>query len=93
MAVTVLQFKAEFPEFDNTENAVIQSRLSMASRQINATVWGAKTNDGIKMLAAHLIALAPLGEQAKLRHENRGTIYGDQYEALKAQVAYGFRVV
>lgn len=93
MAVSVLQFKAEFPEFANTENALIQSRLTMATARVNSTVWGSRQNDGIKMLAAHLIALSPLGEQAKLKHENRGTIYGDQFEAMKSEVAFGFRVV
>lgn len=93
MSVTVLQFKNEFPEFLETEEAVVQSRLSMANRQINANVWGSKATDGVKMLTAHLLSLSPLGEQARLKKENRGTIYGDQYEAMKRQVTHGLRVI
>ena len=65
----------------------------MASRQVNSVVWGEKADDGIKLLAAHMLAMAPRGEQARLKAENRNTIYGEQYETLVHQVAFGYRVI
>jgi len=93
VAVSVREFRVEFPEFEETDQAIVQSRINMATRQVNSTVYGGKTNDAIKLLTAHLIAMSPLGEQAKLKKENRGTIYGDQYEEIRGQVAHGLRVI
>jgi len=93
VAVTVRQFKTEFPEFAETDNAVVQARLTMATRMVNSSVWGTKADDGVKLYTAHLLAMSPMGEQARLKKENRGTIYGDQFEAMKRSVASGFRVI
>lgn len=91
MAVSVRQFKAEFPEFNDTPVPVIQRCLSDATGQINSSIWGTKTNQGIKYLAADLLSSGPLGEQARLKADNRSNNYHMIYERLKRQVTFGFR--
>jgi hypothetical protein len=93
MTISERQFRAQFPEFRDTAPAVVERAISDATAQIDATVWGTKTNLGIKYLAADIIASGPLGEQARLKKENRSTTYRDKYNSLMRQVAFGFRVI
>lgn len=52
-------FRARFPEFTLpiASDARVQLFLDDASMQINASLWGAKTDLGIYYLAAHLLAI------------------------------------
>jgi len=93
VSVTVEQFKAEYPEFENAEDTVVQAKLDMASRQINATCYGGKTDDGVKLRTAKILARSPLGEQARLRADSGATIYDADDAALQRQVASGGRVI
>jgi hypothetical protein len=93
MAVSVRRFKAEFPEFKDTSEDVISANLSRASRQVNQNVWGAQADDGISLLTAHMLAMSPRGEQAKLKFKNRGTHYKEMYDDLVMQVTSGGRVI
>lgn len=87
LVVSVRKFKARFPEFRETDPEVVTAKLEDAQQFVAADVWGDRQAQGIQYQAAHLLAMAPLGEQAKLKKENRGTIYGDQFEQLKRIVA------
>ena len=93
MAVSVGQFLVDYPEFEGIPQKMITAKIAMATLQVNSSVWGSKATDAIKVLAAHFLALSPLGEQSKLKHENRGTIYGDTFNMMKRQVTSGFRVI
>ena len=93
MAVTVRQFKNEFPEFAETDERVVQSRIDMATRDVSARVFGDRTDDAIKWRTAMKLAKGPLGEQARLRAENRATVYDSEYESIKRSVVSGFRVI
>lgn len=57
MAVTADSFKAKFPEFACLDDAVINRWLTEASSYVNATQWGAKADDGICYLTAHLLTV------------------------------------
>lgn len=48
-------------EFDSLKNGAIKIYLDMATRCVDATVWGDKSDDAIKLLAAHFLTLATRG--------------------------------
>ena len=92
MAVTVESFKQFFEEYRKTENATVQAKLTQAVLQINSSVWGDKTDLGTLYLTAHMLALAPAGQNMKLEPENAGkTVYWFEYTMIRSQVTYGFR--
>ena len=93
MSVTLRQFRNEYPQFRQTDNEVVQGCLTRAHRRVSTRAWGAKADDGIMLLAAHLISMGPSGEQSRLKKENRGTIYGDEYRSMMREVVHGFRVI
>lgn len=65
LAVSVGQIQAEFPEFTNTDPALIGYKLADAERLVDFG-FGPLRDDAVKYLACHLIALSPHGEQARL---------------------------
>lgn len=56
MAVTRQQFLASFPEFGEARAPFVEAKLAEAARSVYAPVWGTKADDGVKYLAAHLLA-------------------------------------
>ena len=89
MSISIRQFKAQFPEFRTTPDAVISRGLSDALLQINVSLWGTKADLGQKYLAADLIALSPPGEKARLKKNENITTYEKVYNRLKMQVTVG----
>jgi len=82
VAVTAHQFRLEFPEFYDTAEALIDSKLAAAARRINSAVWGALEDDAIKYLAAHLLSVHPAGESARKAQRDGKSEYYKEYRAL-----------
>lgn len=61
MAVTASDIKKLSSELATESNSKINIFLGMATRCVNAKVWGDKTDDGISLLTAHFIAMANKG--------------------------------
>jgi hypothetical protein len=93
MAVTVTQLKIRFPEFLNAEATLVQSCLNEAALMVDAEVFGLKTDTAITYLAAHLLAVNPLAEMAKLEQDDGQTTYSTVFDRIKRSVAGGARVV
>jgi hypothetical protein len=92
VAVSVQSFKNAFSEYRKADDAEVQAKLNFARQRIDETVWGDKYDQGVMYLTAHLLAVAPAGQNAKLKPENAGnTIYKQEYTALKRAVTFGFR--
>lgn len=83
------RFLQDYPEFKNTAVELIDKKIQSATKRINATVWADLTNDGIMVLAAHLLSVAPEGEQSRLKKENRVTTYQLEWERMKREVTLG----
>jgi hypothetical protein len=66
MAVTFDTFVASFPEFRPATPALVDAQIAKAVAQIDASVWGAKADLGVELLTAHLLAISPFGQQARL---------------------------
>lgn len=91
MAVNATSFKAAFPEFVNTDNDLITSRITMAQVQVNSTVWGDSYDTGIMLMTAHLLAVSPMGEPARLSDNSMSTIYLRTFDKMMRQVTFGYR--
>ena len=86
MAVTVEQIRAEFPEFVRTNEGLISAKLADARAMLNETAFGETHDQAVKYMAAHLVALSPGGEFARLdpneQEDGARTLYERQYTAV-----------
>ena len=89
MTVTAQSFVQNFPEYNKTDRVLVQKKLDTALNQINAAAWGDTADTGHMYLTAHLLAVAPEGEQARLKKENRVTTYWIEYERLRKAAVVG----
>ena len=89
MAVTVQRFQKAFPEFKETEYQLIQQKLNQAILRLNATVFGDFLDDSVMLLTAHLLAISPMGEKARLNKDMSDTIYNRELKQIKKEVTIG----
>lgn len=94
MAVTPTNLGEHFPEFASVvanDPAFVTKKIEEATRRVSAEIWDPHglTDDGIRYLTAHLIAMSPLGEQAKLDPKDGLTTYEREYQRLVRVVATG----
>ncbi len=90
---TLATFYASFPEFADggaPQNALVQTKLDEAELDIDPAVWGAKATIGHGYLTAHLLAMTPLGNTAKLVAD-KTTTYEINYRRQLGIVAAGIR--
>ena len=93
MPVTVDDFRNRFPEFRTVGELLIQQVLDEAALQVSEAVWGELADAGTLMRAAHLLALSPMGQQARKKNEKDTTTYGMQFRAMQRQVTAGYRLI
>jgi hypothetical protein len=92
MAVDYRSFLARFPEFEPAGRGMIRAAIEEATRGIDTEVWGDKTDDGVRWLTAHLLAISPFGQQARMVSKEGSSTYGDEHKRLMRSVTPGFRV-
>lgn len=83
-------FKARFPEFGRLPDPVIQDAINRATLRTNATVMGDQTDEAIGYMAAHLLALSPFGQQARMSEPGKMTTYYQHWLDLARYKAVGF---
>jgi len=93
MSWSVAAFKGEFPEFAATDDPIVAAALVRAEQRVDPIVWGEKTDQGVAYLAAHLLALAPFGQNARLASNSGTSIYHEEFRRLQREVAAGYRVI
>lgn len=92
--VTVPQFVRRFPEFRDTDEVLVQSKINEAHWRVDETVWGDdKAPTGIAWLAAHMIAMTPMGEKARIGKDKDSTLYYTEFRRMMREVTSGFRVI
>lgn len=92
MALTLIDFRVRFPEYENTPDALVQVNLDQAYRRTPANVWGCFLDDGAAWLAAHLLALSPMARDMRLVQADGTTLYKRNRDRLAQIVASGNRV-
>ncbi len=85
---TACEFKEEFPVFRLLSDELVQAKLDAAYRRTGADYWGELVDDAAKLLAAHLLALSPLGEPTTrdVNGTTGRTSYWDELEQLRKEV-------
>lgn len=92
MAVDNATFLARFPEFTPATTAMVTAALGEAVRNVDESVFGDKTEDACFWKAAHLLAISPFGQQARMVSKEGDTTYGKYFNMLAKSVTPGFRV-
>ena len=93
MSVTRITLIARFPEFTSTPEALVNASIADAILQVDSDYYGTKADMAITYLAAHLIALNPLGEMARLDKKGEKTIYLLLFDKVKRSLGAGLRVI
>lgn len=89
--MTPAEFKAALPEFAGASDALVQSRLTAAEERTPLEIWGAKQEQGILYLTAHLLSMLP--EAKTMAKDSDGkSYYTRERERLEVIVSSGFRV-
>lgn len=95
MTLDVATFKTRFPEFGAVDSPLLQAKLDEANRRIDRGLWDAFTqplgDDGQGYLAAHLLALSPFGNAAKMVAKDGTTTYEKHWRRLMITVTSGIR--
>ena len=92
MTVARADFLARFPEFEPAGVLMINATIVEAVRNVDPTVWGNKTDDGVRWKTAHLLSISPFGQQARMVSKDGSTTYGKHFVMLMRSVTPGFRV-
>jgi hypothetical protein len=91
--ILLAAFRVAFPEFGaNVADALINAKLADAANQIDPELYGPTTDQAHGLLTAHLLALAPGGQMARLKSDSSKSTYGEQFNALRDAAACGIRV-
>lgn len=92
MAVTAQSFKDAFEEFRKTDEALVAAKIRFARQRIDAGIFGTQYDQAVMYFAAHLLAVAPAGQNTKLKPENAAkTVYWLEYARIRNSVVYGNR--
>lgn len=92
MSVKRADFLARFPEFEPASKAMIEAALDEAVRNVDVEIFGSKTDDAVRWKTAHLLAVSPFGQQARLMSKDGSTTYEVRFWALAKSMTPGFRV-
>lgn len=93
MAVTQAAFLASYPEFNPASTELLAAKLAAAELQVDADVWGGKADLAVMLTAAHLLAISPFGQRARLVSDAGKTTYEGELSRMKKTVGFGFRVI
>jgi hypothetical protein len=78
-------FRAMFPEFASAEDELVTACLLRAETQIAPEIWLDQEDEGHGLLTAHILALSPNGQMARMTSDGK-TTYGTEYVKLREQV-------
>jgi Protein of unknown function (DUF4054) len=86
-------FFARYPEFVargfGSNAALVGAVLAEAAVQLSRPVWGPLYDAGHGLLTAHLLAISPFGQQARMAAKDGVTTYWRRYQQLVEMVACG----
>jgi hypothetical protein len=90
-------FRTTFPEFEIVPDGTIEQRLSWAIAQCDENTWGDLREQGVLLLAAHLVVLTPGGNPLRIEppKNNPGaprSLYEAQYRTLLSLVGITRRI-
>lgn len=93
--MTKAQFLSEYPEFseERAPDDLISAKLAQANARTPSVIWLTNTDQGVGLLAAHLISTSPWGQQARLAAADGSTTYSRERERLERLIGAGGAVL
>lgn len=89
MAWDVASFKAAYPEFEATPDAIVLRALTDATKSNDPAVFGSKIDRAVALTTAHDLSLSSFGTQSRLGTDSARTTYLAEWERLAQQCAGG----
>lgn len=93
MSVTAASLKIRFPEFVDAEDALVTASITDAALMVDSSFYGAKADMAITWLAAHYVAVNPMGELARLVKDDGTTTYLLGFNQVQKSIGAGCRVI
>lgn len=89
------RFLARFPEFNENgiKPTLIEMAIAEAQGEMNRAYWGEMFEAASHFLAAHKLAISPMGEPCRLEAGSERTIYQLEYERLCKSAFLGAHVI
>jgi membrane-bound ClpP family serine protease len=89
MPVTAQQLQSVFPEFASARIPVVTAKIAEAALRCSAGEFGTLQDMAVLYMAAHLIAMSPGGEFARLKFphlekDGAATIYERMYNDIRS---------
>ena len=91
--MSLKNFVQRFPEFQDTESKLVELALAEAHSEMNRHYWGGLFDVASLYLAAHKLAISPMGEPARLEGAKEKDVYQLEYERLCRSAFLGVRVI
>jgi hypothetical protein len=91
--MSIKYFLQRFPEFEDTEAKLLEMALSEAQSEMNRNYWGELFDVASLYLAAHKLAISPMGEPSRLDGMAEKNVYQLEYERLCRSAFLGARVI
>lgn len=79
-------FRAQFPEFDEASDALVQQKLGQAQRSFDAELFGEKYQDAVMYKTADLLASSPFSRTMRLDKGQGPTVYAAALEGIVRSV-------
>jgi len=79
---TASTFRAAKPEFSDATDPQVETALADAGAYCNADVFGDQHDQAVGLYAAHLLAISPFGQNARLVNKQGDTTYRTQWRRL-----------
>lgn len=84
MAITATDFVSSYKEFEEINELApetVAAALLRAQAFCSASVWGDRYEAGVFCKTAHLLAMSPFGENARIAGKNE-TAYGEVFKEM-----------
>ena len=87
------KFVKRFLEFADTEEHLIQMALYESQNEVSKEAFGSMHETAVFYLAAHKLAISPMGEPSRLDGVEEKDVYRLEYERLCRSAFLGARVI
>lgn len=93
--MSLARFLKRFPEFDQEglDKDLIKQSLAEAKAELRRNHWGKLFVTASHLLAAHKLAISPMGEPCRLENAQEKTLYQLEYERLVKSAFMGAQVL
>lgn len=103
MSISAASIKQRYPEFSSLSDSYISLVIVDAALEVNSDEWLEKTDKGVQLMTAHLLALSQrassgasgplISERVGDLERQYGTINVNQLDGSFAQTKYGLEFV